>query len=78
MGANLAECFIWLCSFPSPFLYSSLANPSLSSFTEPRLVAIAAVFALAGQVSYVHSLDSIEICNVSDNWWNRPVGTAGL
>ena len=65
-------------AFPLLFSLSSLANPSFSSFCELRLVNIAAVFALARQVSYVHSPDSIEIYNVSDNWWNRPIGTAGL
>jgi hypothetical protein len=65
-------------AFPLLFSLFSLANPSFSSFCEPRLMDIAAVFALARQVSYVHSPDSIEIYNVSDNWWNRPIGTAGL
>ena len=65
-------------SFSSAFLYPSLANPSFSSLPELRLVPIAAVFALAEQVSYVHIRDSIEMCNVSDNWWNRPVGIGGL
>jgi hypothetical protein len=75
---NVSSGYVAFPLLFSLFSLFSLANPSFSSFCEPRLMDIAAVFALARQVSYVHSPDSIEIYNVSDNWWNRPIGTAGL
>ena len=49
------------------FLHFYSSIPRYSSFSLTKLVVIAAVFAIAGQVPYVHCPDPIEICNVSHN-----------